>query len=136
MKKAVEKRSSERGEAGVKLLLVLLVLFLIANAGYQFIPVAYAGESLKQDMQTAVIQGISIPGKASPVELVKKRIWSSIESNHIPTDAFVEVKAKNNSITAHVYYIQEVPLLPFGIYNYKYQFDHIATPTGFLTKQD
>ncbi len=135
MKKAVEKRSSERGEAGVKLLLVLLVLFLIANAGYQFIPVAYAGESLKQDMQTAVIQGISIPNRTSPVDLVKKKIWSSIESNNIPTDAFVEVKAKNNSITAHVYYIQEVPLLPFGIYNYKYQFDHIATPTGFLTKE-
>jgi hypothetical protein len=134
MKKAVEKRSSERGEAGVKFLLVLLVLFLIANAGYQFIPVAYSGESLKQDMQTAVIQGLAVPGKGSPVDLVKKRIWASIESNNIPADAFVDVKAANNSINAHVYYIKEVPLLPFGIYNYKYQFDHTATPTGFLTK--
>ena len=115
MKKAVEKRNSERGEAGVKLVIILLVIVLVANAGYQFIPVAYAGESLKQDMQ---------------------KIWSSIASNNIPNDAFVEVKAKNNSITAHVYYIKEVPVLPFGIYNYKYQFDHVATPTGFLTKQD
>lgn len=135
MKKAVEKRSSERGGAGVKLLLVLLVLFLIANAGYQFIPVAYAGESLKQDMQTAVIQGLAVPSKTSPVDLVKKRIWASIESNNIPSDAFVDVKAGNNSINAHVYYVKEVPLLPFGIYNYKYQFDHTATPVGFLTKQ-
>ena len=136
MKKAVEKRNSERGEAGVKLVIILLVIVLVANAGYQFIPVAYAGESLKQDMQTAVIQGLALPNQASPVDLVKKKIWSSIASNNIPNDAFVEVKAKNNSITAHVYYIKEVPVLPFGIYNYKYQFDHVATPTGFLTKQD
>lgn len=135
MKKAVEKRSSERGEAGVKLLLVLLVLVLIGNAGYQFIPVAYAGESLKQDMQTAVIQGLAVPGNGSPVDLVKKKISLSIVSNNIPGDAYVEVKAKNNTISAHVYYIKEVPLLPFGIYNYKYQFDHTATPVGFLTKE-
>lgn len=135
MKKAVEKRSSEHGGAGAKLLLVLLVLFLIGNAGYQFIPVAYAGESLKQDMQTAVVQGLAVPGKASPVEIVKKKIWASIMSNNIPSDAFVEVKAANDSINAHVYYVKEVPILPFGIYNYKYQFDHTATPVGFLTKQ-
>lgn len=134
MKKTVKKRSSERGEAGAKLLLVLLVLCLIGNAGYQFIPVAYAGESLKQDMQTAVIQGVAVPGKASPVETVKKRIQASIMSNNIPPDAFVEVKAANDSIRAHVFYIQEVPVLPFGIYNYKYQFDHTATPSGFLIK--
>lgn len=135
MKKAFEKRSSERGEAGAKLLLVLLVLCLIGNAGYQFLPVAYAGESLKQDMQTAVIQGISVPSKTSPVDTVKKKIQASITSNNIPADAFVEVKAANDSINAHVYYVKEVPLLPFGIYNYKYQFDHTATPTGFLVKQ-
>ena len=135
MKKVVETRSSERGGAGVKLLLVFLVLFLIGNAGYQFIPVAYAGESLKQDMQTAVVQGLAAPGKVSPVDLVKRKIQSSIESNNIPQEAFVEVKATNNSIQAHVAYTQDVPILPFGIYNYHYEFDHVATPTGFLTKQ-
>lgn len=135
MKKVVETRSSERGGAGVKLLLVFLVLFLIGNAGYQFIPVAYAGESLKQDMQTAVVQGLAAPGKVSPVDLVKKKIQSSIQSNNIPPEAFVEVKAANNSIQAHVAYTQDVPILPFGLYNYHYEFDHVATPSGFLTKQ-
>jgi hypothetical protein len=135
MKKAVEKRSSERGGAGVKLLMVVLVLILIGNAGYQWIPVAYAGESLKQDMQTAVVQGLAAPGKASPIDLVKKKILASVQSNDVPPDVLIEVKAANNMIQAHVAYTKEVPLLPFGIYNYQYEFDHTATPSGFLTKQ-
>lgn len=135
MKKVVKKINSERGGAGVKLLLVILVLFLIGNAGYQFIPVAYSGESLKQDMQTAVVQGLALPGKGSPVDLVKRKIIMSVESNNVPPDVFIEVKAANNSIQAHVAYTKEVPILPFGIYNYQYEFDHTATPTGFLTKQ-
>jgi hypothetical protein len=135
MKKAVAKRSSERGGAGVKLLVVVLVLVLIGNAGYQWIPVAYAGESLKQDMQTAVVQGLAAPGKASPVDLVKRKILASVQSNDVPDDVIIEVKAANNNIHAHVAYTKEVPLLPFGIYNYQYEFDHTATPSGFLTKQ-
>jgi hypothetical protein len=135
MKKVVETRSSERGGAGVKLLMVALVLFLIGNAGYQFIPVAYAGESLKQDMQTAVVQGLAAPGRVSPVDLVKQKIQVSAESNKIPPDVLIEVKAVNNMIQAHVAYTQEVPILPFGIYNYHYEFNHVATPSGFLTKQ-
>jgi hypothetical protein len=135
MKKAEVKRSSERGGAGVKALLVFLVIFLIGNAGYHFIPVAYAGESVKQDMQTAVVQGLAAPGRVSPIDLVKKKIQSSLESNDVPNDAFVEVKATSSTIQAHVAYIKEVPIIPFGIYNYHYEFDYTATPSGFLTKQ-
>jgi len=136
MKKAVEKRGSERGGAGVKLLIFLLVLVLIGNAGYQWIPVAYAGESLKQDMQTAVIQGLAVTRKVSPVDMVKRRIITSVQSNNISLeDALIEVKISQNAIEAHVYYVKEVPLLPFGLYNYQYEFDHTATPSGFLTKE-
>ena len=134
MKKAVEKRSSEHGGAGVKFLIVAVVLYLIGNAAYHFIPVAYAGESLKQDMQTAVIQGFALPSGVSPIEMVKQKIQKSAMSNNIPQNAFVEVKQLNKVIQAHVAYTEEVPVLPFGIYNYQYEFDHTATPTGFLTK--
>ena len=134
MKKAVEKRSSEHGGAGVKFLIVAVVLYLIGNAAYHFIPVAYAGESLKQDMQTAVIQGFALPSGVSPFEMVKQKIQKSAMSNNIPQNAFVEVKQLNKVIQAHVAYTEEVPVLPFGIYNYQYEFDHTATPTGFLTK--
>ena len=136
MKKAVEKRSSEHGGAGVKLVIVMLVLFLIANAGYQFIPVAYAGESLKQDMQTAVIQALAMPSRMTPADTVKQKIQVSFQSNNIgPSNAIIDVKQVNNVLTAHVVYDKEIPIIPFGIYNYHYQFDHTVTPNGFLTKQ-
>lgn len=135
MKEAVKKRSSERGGAGVKLMLVLLGLVLIANAGYQWIPVAYAGENFKQDMQTAVVQGFAATGRMNPVDIVKKKISSSAESNNLPDDYSLEVRMTKTVLTAHVIYTKEVPLLPFGIYNYQYEFDYTATPTGFLTKQ-
>jgi hypothetical protein len=135
MKKAVKKRSSERGGAGVKLLLVLLVIVLIFNAGYQWIPVAYGGENFKQDMQTAVVQGFAATGRMSPVDIVKRKIIASAESNDLPVDYLLDVKVTKTSITAHVVYTKEVPLLPFGIYTYQYEFDYTASPTGFLTKQ-
>ena len=135
MSKAVKTKNSERGGAGVKFLIVMVVLFLIGNAGVQFIPVAFNGENLKQDMQTAVIQGLAMPGRLTPVDMVKEKIRISVQSNDIPPDAFVEVKQLKNVIQARVAYTKEIPLLPFGIYKYQYQFDHTATPTGFLTKQ-
>jgi hypothetical protein len=134
MKKAVVKRSSERGGAAVKLLAVLVALFLIFHAGYQWVPVAYAGESLKQDMQTAVVQGLAVTSKVSPADLVKRKIRASLASNHISEEVLIEVETVNNTIQAHVSYTQEVPLLPFGIFTYQYEFDHVATPAGFLTE--
>ena len=133
--KELKKRSSEYGGAGAKFLVVMVVLFLIGNAGYQFIPVAYGGESLKQDMQTAVVQGLAMPGRMSPIDMVKTKINNAAVSNNVPGDALIEVKQVNSIIQAHVMYTKDVPVLPFGIYNYQYQFDHTATPTGFLTKQ-
>jgi hypothetical protein len=86
-------------------------------------------------MQTAVVQGLALPTKMSPVDAVKAKIQNAVQSNHVPDDAFVEVKQVNNIIQAHVIYTKEIPVLPFGMYNYQYQFDHTVTPSGFLTKQ-
>ncbi len=135
MKKSVEKRISERGSAGTTFLIIAVVLGLIGHAGYQFIPVAYNGESLKQDLQTAVIQGVAVPGRGTPVDSIKQRIQTLIRSDEIPQNAFVEVKQINSVIQARVAYTKPVPVLPFGIYTYNYQFDYTATPTGFLSKQ-
>jgi hypothetical protein len=135
MKKEVDSRNSERGGAGAKFLIVLAVLVLIGHAGFQYIPVAYDCESLKQDMQTAVVQGLALPGKMSPVDIVKQKINGSLQNNNLPSDAFVEVKQLNNLVQARVAFTKTVPILPFGIYTYNYQFDHTATPSGFLTKQ-
>jgi Flp pilus assembly protein TadG len=132
MKQSVTHRHTERGSAAVKFVIILVVLMLMAHAGYNYVPVAYAAESLKTDMMTAVVQGLALPGKISPVENVKARIVQSVQRNNIPPDALIDVKQKGNALTAHVVYSKPVSLLPFGIYTYTYRFDHTATPTGFL----
>ena len=135
MKNVVTQAESERGSAGVKFLGVLAVILLVANAGYNYLPVAYNAESLKSEMSTAVLQGIAMPGKINPVDNVKARIQKAMLQNDIPTDATLDVKQAGNAITAHVTYNQNVNILPFGIYRYNYRFDEVVTPTGFLLKQ-
>ncbi len=132
MKQLATLRNSERGSAAVKFTIILAVLMLIAHAGYNYVPVAYAAESLRTDMMTAVVQGLAMPGKISPVENVKAKIAQSVHRNNIPPDALIDVKQNGNALTAHVIYSKPVNLLPFGIYTYTYRFDHTATPTGFL----
>ena len=135
MNNAAKNRESERGSAGVKFVLILAALALVANAGYNYVPVAYDAESLKTEMGTAVLQGLALPGKMNPVDNVKARIVKAIQANSIPPDALVDVKQTGNVITARVTYSTQVNILPFGIYKYNYNFDYTATPTGFLTKQ-
>ncbi len=135
MKNSAKNRASERGSAGVKFAIALVVILLTAHAGYNYIPVAYDAESLKSDMATAVLQGLAMPGKMDPVANVKSRIQQSIQRNNIPPEALVDVKQNANAITAQVVYTKQVNILPFGIYRYAYHFDHTATPTGFLLKQ-
>ena len=128
-------RFGERGSAGIKFLATIAVLVVIGNAGVNYIPVAYNAESLKSEMATAVLQGLALPGKVSPVDNVKSRIFKAIQQNDIPQDALVDVRQAGNAITAHVAYTKQVNILPFGVYKYNYVFDHTATPTGFLMKQ-
>ncbi|HEX8288771.1 MAG TPA: hypothetical protein VF556_12280 [Pyrinomonadaceae bacterium] len=135
MCKPAKNRAGERGSAKTKFLLMLVVLFLIGNAGLNYIPVAYEGESFKQEMQTAVVQGLATPTNgAKPTDFVKQKLKRAAQENNLPSDAFVDVKQNGNSIQARVYYLKPVQVLPFGLYTYNYEFDHTATPLGFLTK--
>lgn len=130
-----KSREFERGSAGVKMMVTLVVMALIGHAGFNYIPVAYEAESVKSDMNTAVLQGLAMPGKVSVTDNVKGRIQKTFAVNNIPSDAILEVKQAGNNLTARVAYHKTVNILPFGIYKYNYDFDHTATPTGFLLKQ-
>jgi len=134
MNKETRNNNSEQGSAKVKLAVVLSILFLLAHAGYNYIPVAYEGENFKQEMQTAVVQGMAVPSGITINDMVKGKLQRAMAANNIPPDAFVQVKQINNSVQAQVAYTKQVNMLPFGIYKYNYQFNHIATPTGFLLK--
>lgn len=130
------KRESEKGSAGVKFMIILAVLLLAANAGYNYVPVAYQAESVRTEMQTAVLQGLAIAGKLNPIDNVKARIQKALQQNEVPADAVIDVKQSGNAITARVVYSKPVSILPFGIYKYNYAFDYTATPTGFLLKDN
>ena len=131
----VTDRSGERGSAGVKFAIFLTVLILAGYAGYNYVPVAYDAASMKTEMETAVMQGLALPGKMNPVDNVKARLVKAAQNNGVPPDAMIDVKQNGNVLTAHVTYTKPVGILPFGIYKYNYQFDQTATPTGFLLKQ-
>lgn len=136
MSKIMKNQQLERGGSSLKLLMVLLGLFLIAHAGFNYIPVAYQGESFKQDMQTAVVQAVALPGaNLTMLDSAKRKVLTAATNNNIPVDAVIEVKQVGNVTQAHVRYSKKVNILPFGLYKYNYQFDNVATPTGFLFKE-
>ena len=135
MKNKINKdQQNERGSVGAKFAAVLVVLILLAHAGYNYVPVAYDGESFKQEMQTAVVQGLALPNGGKPLEATKARLLRVAAQSNIPEDAMIDVKMIKTVIQAHVSYSKQVNILPFGLYTYTYHFDHTATPTGFLLK--
>jgi hypothetical protein len=134
MKNRMNNQNSERGGASVKFLLIFVTIILLANAGYNYVPVAYEGEDFKQEMETAVVQGMALPGNTDPSPIIKSRLQKAAFANDIPSNIFIEVKQVNNVPQARAAYSKEVKILPFGLYKYTYQFDHTAVPTGFLAK--
>ena len=135
MKNLEKNRISERGGAGVKFLLIGLALVLAANAGFNYIPIAYEGASLRQEMDTAVVKGLAASGQLKPMDVVKASVQKAIHDYNVPSDALVEIKPAGTVIQAHVAYSKLVSMLPFGIYKYKYDFNYVATPTGYLLKE-
>ncbi|MBA2380027.1 MAG: hypothetical protein H0V76_10695 [Blastocatellia bacterium] len=129
------RRTAESGAASTKFLLIIVVLVLVANAAYNYIPVAYNGANFRSEMDSAVVKGLAASGQMKPLDVVKASVTRAASANDIPHDAFMEIKADAGAIYAHVAYRQEVPILPFGVYKYTYEFNYKATPTGYLLKQ-
>jgi hypothetical protein len=135
MKKLYQERPSERGGAGIKFLLIALVLVVFANAGYNYVPVAYEGASFRQEMDTAVVKGLAASGQMKPADVVKAHIQGAARSNNIPPDAVIDIKPTGKVVQAHAIYTKPVNLLPFGLYKYNYEFNYRAVPTGYLTAE-
>lgn len=133
----MDVKNSQSGSAGVKLVIFLVILFLVGNAGYNYVPVAYNGETLRQEIQAAVTQAVTIPpSTGTPLDYAKKRLLNVARANGAPPDTYIEVKQVNGGLLqARVVFTKDVSLLPFGLYDYKYQFDHSANTNGFLAKQ-
>ena len=134
MKESKNDRASERGSAGVKFLFIFVVLALAAHAGLQYIPVAYNGASLKQEMDTAVVKGLAASGQMKPLDVVTASVKRAVAEYDVPADAVIEIKPENGIVTAHVAYVVPVNMMPFGLYKYNYDFNYTAKPVGYLLK--
>ncbi|HXF43342.1 MAG TPA: hypothetical protein VNK26_06350 [Pyrinomonadaceae bacterium] len=135
MKNIESNRTNERGSAGTKFLIILVLVVLAANAGYNYIPVAYQGANFRQEMDTAVVKGLAASGAMRPVDVVKAHITKAAADNNVPSDALIEITPGPNFVQAHVAYKKQVDILPFGLYKYTYDFNYTAVPQGYLLKE-
>ena len=135
MKVATQNIHSERGSAGVKFMAVFLFIILLANAGYNYVPVAYDGASFKQEMDTAVVKGLAASGRMVPLEVVTSHIRRAATDYNVPQDAVIDIRPNTGHISAYASFEKNVSILPFGIYKYKYKFEYLATPKGYLLKE-
>lgn len=129
------KNARQRGSAGVKLTIVLVFIFLVGNAGFNYVPVAYQGENLKQELLAAVLQGMAVIRNEKPQEKVKKFVIAAVRKSGAPEDTFIQVQEVNTVVKATVRYTKKVNILPFGLYQYDYVFDESVTPSGLLFDQ-
>lgn len=127
---------NERGSAGTKFLIVVVILFLSGHAAYKYVPIAYSGEDLKQRMHETVLYAYGTPNApSSQPEQMKAKLKHFCDINDAP-DCLIKVdKTSEGAPRAHISYTKQVDILPFGLYKYNYQFNHIEQPVGFLTKQ-
>ena len=132
MKKVNHDRSLERGSAGVKFLLVFLVLAAVGNAGLNYVPVAYQGASFKQEMDTAVVKALGASGRMKPLDIAQATVQKAAVDYEILGDAIIEIKPVNGVINIHAAYSKPVAMLPFGMYTHEYKFDYTAKPVGYL----
>jgi len=121
------RRSSERGSANLKFLIVITILGASAYAGYLYIPVAFQANAYKDLMQhyadVAATQGY-------PPSWVGEQLMKSAAEYDIPASAVITPAHRENRIEVRVLYVREIEFLG---YTYNYEFDQTVKSTAFLT---
>jgi hypothetical protein len=120
-------RKSERGGARLKFLIVAAILFAVAYAGYQFIPIFYQAYQIKDlmahDVDTAVAMG-------KPATWVQEQLVKSSKEYGIPANAVITPTQQDNRVEVRVQFTLPVE---FPGYVYNYEFDHTAKSSMFIT---
>ena len=120
------QRSTERGSASLKFMVVMLVIGACAYAGYIYIPVAYRAYTFK-DLMQHYVDVASAEGK--PPAWAGEQLLKNFGEYEIPADALITPTKRDNRIEIRVQYVQPIE---FPGYTYNYEFDHTATSTAFL----
>lgn len=120
------QRSSERGSAGLKFLIVMLIIGAGAYAGYLYIPVAYHAHGF-QDLMQHYVDVASAEGK--PPAWAGEQIMKNFGEYEVPANALITPTKRDNRIEVRVQFVKPIE---FPGYTYNYEFDHTATSTAFL----
>jgi hypothetical protein len=121
------RRSSERGGARLKFLIVVLVVGAMAYSGYLFIPIWYQSYLFKDLMQHNVDVASTQGYKTS---WVSDQLRKSAAEYSVPADAVITPAQEDNRITVKVQFSRPVELPG---YTYQYEFDYTAKSSAFLT---
>ena len=120
------QRSTERGSASLKFLIVMLIIGACAYAGYLYIPVAYQAHSFK-DLMQHYVDVASAEGK--PPAWAGEQIIKNFGEYDVPPDALIAPNKRDNRIEVRIQYVKPVE---FPGYTYNYEFDYTARSTAFL----
>jgi hypothetical protein len=120
-------RTTERGSARLKFILVMAVIGLVAYMGYMYLPVAYQAYLFKDLMQHDVDVASS---QGYPPSWVKDQLVKSAPEYGVPADAVIEPTQRDNRIEVTVQFVRPIE---FPGYTYQYNFDHTVKSTAFLT---
>ena len=120
------QRSTERGSASLKFLVVMLVIGASAYAGYIYIPVAYRAYTFK-DLMQHYVDVASAEGK--PPAWAGEQLLKNFGEYEVPADALITPTKRDNRIEIRVQFVKPIE---FPGYTYNYEFDHTATSTAFL----
>ncbi len=121
------ERATERGSARLKFILVIVIIAIVAYAGYLFVPVAYQAYLFKDLMQHNV--DVSSTQGYDPA-WVKNQLTKSGPEYDVPADAVIMASQRDNRMEARVQFTKPIA---FPGYTYNYEFDHTVKSTAFLT---
>lgn len=127
-------RNGERGNATAKFVLVVVLLFLGAYGGYNYIVTWYQCSHFKEKMTEIITQAYAMPNNKSlnSIEGVHQKILEIGVYDNVPPDALITVERQKAGLVARAVFTREVDILPFNMYKYKYQFDHTARPPSLM----
>jgi hypothetical protein len=120
------QRSTERGAASLKFLVVMLVLGACGYAGYLYVPVAYRAHAFK-DLMQHYVDVASAEGK--PPAWAGEQLIKNFGDYEIPADAQITPNKRDNRIEVRVQFVKPIE---FPGYTYNYEFDQTAISTAFL----
>ena len=120
------RRTSERGSANLKFVIVMALLGATAYAAYLYVPVAFQANAYKDLMQhyadVAAAQGFA-PSWAG------EQLMKSGAEYEVPVNAVITPVQRDNRIEVRVQFVREIA---FPGYTYNYEFDHTVKSTAFL----